>query len=385
MIKREVFNSSIGTPYEFAYPRFSSQQEEEILAKLFEQLLIFDRVIIRTNRLNFSLVFLLSKLGINTVERLLERGYIKFLIWTPMIVTGSGKQMDDGTIDESVMLGRPPIMAGSLANDDIDPEENVRQALSRFELNRDRKRAFSREAVKNYIVPDGMEFASESSRFIIDAYVNNNLCNLGLPFEKDPNQLDLEQRRKLLSLGHTVIETAILAQYGLKSFENYEHFAICSQNLANIGKAYNVTKNASTLFKLEDLPNLSELYTQERIDFERIFDFRNLPAAKFYRKWINEVGENASGKEITKEYLNQIKGNTRFFTTRGGKLVKRLMLFGVSTAIGKAVGADVGTATGLALGVLDNLWLDGILKGKNPAMYIDSIKKEIMQDKSLVK
>ena len=84
-----VFNNSIGSPYGFDFPRLTKEQEENIIAELFEQLLIFDRITISTNRLNFALAFLISKLGINTVERLFDLGYIKILLWTPIIVTSS--------------------------------------------------------------------------------------------------------------------------------------------------------------------------------------------------------------------------------------------------------------------------------------------------------
>lgn len=93
-------------------------------------------------------------------------------------------------------------------------------------------------------------------------------------------------------------------KYNLKSFENFEHFTIFKENLNNIGKAYNVTENTSALFKLENLPNLKELFIQERMDFASVFNIRNLSNAKYYRKWINEIGENSDAKVITSEYLN---------------------------------------------------------------------------------
>ena len=46
-----------------------------------------------------------------------------------------------------------------------------------------------------------MEFSSGSANLVIDAYKSNNLAALGLPYEKEPNQLNIEQRGKLLDLG----------------------------------------------------------------------------------------------------------------------------------------------------------------------------------------
>jgi len=380
-MKSEVFNNTIGSPYSFDYPKLTKDQENQLLAGLFEQLMIFDSVTISTNRVNFALAFLINKLGINTVERLIDSGYIKFMIWTPVMFTGTGRTLEDGTFDESVIYGQPPIAAGTLSKDDLDPEKNIHNALIHFGLHRDRKRIFTRLALNSYLIPDGLEFSSGSSKLVIDAYQNNSLQNLGLPFEKDPDQLNLEQRKILLGLGHKAIETAILSKYNLKSYENFEHFEICKQNIQNIGKAYNVVNNSSVLFKLESLPNLKELYLKERIEFETIFKVKHLSNAKFYRKWINKIGENSNAQDITKEYLNQIKGNKSFFDSSGGKFLKNLGLFSINTALGSAISGAKGGVAGYAFGLLETFWLDSILKGKNPSMFIDDIKKEVDADK----
>jgi len=376
-VKSEVFNNSIGSPYDFDYPKLTKEQDQQILAGLFEQLLIFDKITISTNRLNFALIFLLDKIGINSVERLLESGYIKFLLWSPFIVTGTGRQLDDGSMDESVIYGQPPISACSLSDVDLDPEKNIHNALSLFALNRDRKRIFTRLALKSYLIPDGMEFSTESAKLVIDAYQNNSLMGLGLPFEKEPNQLDLQQRMTLLKLSHKVIETAILSKYSLKSYDNYEHYEICKENFKNIGKAYNVAGNTTTLFNLEGLPNLKELFLQERMDFDSVFKIRHLSNAKYYRNWINEIGENVNSIEVTKEYLNQIKGNTNFFNKTEGKFLRNLGLFGITSALSSAIIGPGGAIASYALGLLETFWLDSLIKGHNPSMFIDTIKKEL--------
>lgn len=388
-MKSEVFNNSIGTPFDFNYPTLTKDQEEQILAGLFEQLLIFDKITISTGRLNFPLAFLISKLGLKSVEGLIEADYIRFMIYAPMIVTSTGMGKEDGTVDDSVIYGQPPIAAGSLSDEDLEPERNIHYALSNFGLSKDIKRKFTKKAIKNYVVPDGMVISTNSEKLIIEAYLNNNLATLGLPFEKDPTQLNLEQRGILLSLGHKIIETSILSKYNLKSFENFEHYAICEQNFSNIGKAFNISNNTTEILKIENLPNLKALFLNEKLDFDSVFKIRHLSTAKYYRKWINEVGENANSYEVTEEYLNQIKGNTKFFETTKGKFLKNLGLFGVTSVLGTLIGGNIGAITGTAvgkaiepavdygLGLLETFWLDNLLEGRNPSMFIDTIKKEI--------
>lgn len=375
-MKSEVFNNSIGSPYGFNYPELTKEQDQQILAGLFEQLLVFDKITISTNRLNFALVFLISRLGINTTERLFENGYLRLLLWSPVIVTGGGHQQDDGSIDESVIYGQPPIVGGALGDKDIDVEENIYKALSNFSLHRNRRRNFTRIVSKNYLVPNGMEFSTDSTKIVIDAYQNNTLTSLGLPYDKEPNQLDLSQRQLLLNLGQNVLETVILSKYNFKSYENYGHYEIFKQNLNHIGKAYNVAGNTDTLFNLEGLPNLKQLFLQEKLDFDSVFKIRHLSNANYYRKWINEIGENASAAEITKEYLNELRGNNKFFESTEGKFLKNLGLYGANAALGAVIAGPAGAVAGYALGLLETFWLDSILKGKNPSMFIDDLKKE---------
>ena len=270
-MKHEVFNSSISSPYGFDYPKLTREQDRQILAGLFEQLLIFDQITVSTNRLNFALLFLIDRLGINSVESLLYSGYLKLMIWTPVIMTSSGRQLGNGLTDESVIYGKPPIAAGSLSDSDIDTEKNIHAALQHFGLDRERKRFFTKRAINNYVIPNGMEFSTDSAKLVIDAYQNNSLAELGLPYEREPEQLHLIERQKLLGFGHKIIETALLSKYILKSYENFEHYAICKQNFKNIGKAFNVSENSDTLFKLEGLPDFKQLFLQEKLDFDSVF------------------------------------------------------------------------------------------------------------------
>lgn len=376
-MKSEVFNNMIGSPYSFDYPRLTKEQDKQIISILFEQLLIFDKITISTNRLNFALFFLIDRLGINNVERLLDSGYIKFMIWSPVIVSGKGRERSDGTIDESVIFNQPPIVSGTLHDEDLDPEKSINKALYYFGFNKDRKRIFTKRALKHFIIPNGLEFSKDSANLVIDAYQNNCLTGLGLPYEKEPNLLDLNQRNKLLVLSHKVLETAILSKYNLKSYTNYDHYEICKQSFINIGKAYNISENSSTLFNLEGIPNLKELFIKEQINFEDIFKIKHLSTAKYYRKWINEIGENADATEITREYLNEIKGKNNFFESTEGKYIKNASLFGLNSVIGATIGGAQGLIAGYSLGLLETYWLENFLKGKNPSMFIDDIKKTI--------
>ncbi len=262
----------------------------------------------------------------------------------------------------------------------ITLDKFLKNTLTYFNINKDRQKIFIKIVLKSIIIPPGREFSSNSVDFIIDSYKKNCLTGLGLPFDREPNDLTFEERKVLMNLGYKVLELAILSKYELKSYENYEHYAICKQNIENIGKAYKVSENSSTLFKLERLPNLKELFLSEKIDFEKVFTYRHLCNAKYYRKWINEIGENCNAEEITREYLNEIKGNTKFFMSSQGKFLKNLGVFGVSTALGTVINPATGIAVAAAeygLGLLDTFLLDKLLVGKSPSFFIEEIASDI--------
>lgn len=369
-----VYNNSIGVPSSLTYPNLNGAQTKFLLATLFEQLLLFDTVVITTNRVNFALFFLIKNIGVNVTEELLERGYIKFLLWTPVIAAGLGKE---GKYDEHLFDGQPPIIAGTFTKEDSIPKNNIDQALSRFRMNRDRKRILKRVAEKNYIVPDGMLLSKDASDLVISAYESNNLAELGLPFKEESDYLPTSKRKLLLNLSYSAIETAVVTEYNLKSYDNFNHYNIYKSNLDNIGKALEITENSSKILKLENLPDLKTLFINEKIRFEDVLAIRNLTNAKNYRNWINNIDESYDAKEITEEYINQIKGTSSYFAKNEVKLVKNVLTFVISTALGTAIAGPIGTLAGFGLGLLDTFILENIIKGKNPSMFVDDLKKKI--------
>ncbi len=376
--KNQVINTKLGSPYAFGPQKIKGEDSRRILSELFEQLLIFDQVVISSDRLNFQLFFLAKQLGINLLEEFIEKRYFKFMIWTPLLMIHKGTQLEDGSIDESTMDETPPLIAGSLIESDIDPEKHANEALKHLGLYSKKRKDLTKKIVKNYIVPQGLEFSKDAVRIVTEGYKNNYFAELNLPNEIEPNKLNLQQRELLLSLGHQLLETVVLAKYNFKSYENYEHFKIVQQNLANIGKAYQISENTSEILKIENIPNLKELFIQEKLDFKSVLKMRHLSSAKYFRKWINNIGENSNGQEVSKEYINEVKGNNTFFEKNKGKFLKSTFMFAVGEALGNIIaGPIVGGAAGLTLSLLDDFWLDNLLKGNKPSMFVDDLRKEI--------
>ena len=373
-------------------PKFSKEEQNLILANIFEQLLLFDKIVISTDKDNYALAFLINKLGLETVERLIKANYINFSIKAAVIVMGRGRQNEDGTVDESVIYEQPPIVGGSLGKKETNPENNVVSALRHFNIDKKHRNSLIKTIVPKYIVTEDMDMGANAAKLVIDAYTSNNFENLGMPFNKDPFDLNLEERDKLFSLGHSVLETSMLAKHGFKSYNNFNELEITKKNLENIGKAYNVAANTSEILRIENTPDLKEIYLQNRFDVSDIFKLRHLSSAKYFRKWINEVGENSNSKEVTEAYLAEIKGEKKFFNTTKGKIIKNTFLFGATTGLGALIAGPIGATVGAVakpfvepgvdygLGLLEDFVLDGIIEGKNPKIFIDKLKGELQEE-----
>jgi hypothetical protein len=190
-----VFNSNIGSPYDFFSDNISPYQAQQILAELFEQYLIFDCITVAIGRDNLQLEFLIKNLGLSAVDKLVSDKSLKFCLWTPQIVSTTGRDLGRGKIDENTIYGQPPFIAGTWSDEDLDPERSIKKALDRFDIYDLRKKQFLRKASEAYIVPDGMEFSKNATSIVYSAYESNALADLGMPYLKEPTQLNLEERK----------------------------------------------------------------------------------------------------------------------------------------------------------------------------------------------
>ncbi len=386
----KILNSDIAPSSLLFKSTFDSElKRKDIFSNLFEQLLLFDNIVLSTDKDNHTLYFLIRYFGFENTLRLIKSGYISFYIRTSIIVQSIGKKLDDGSIDESTIYEQPPIIGGSLHKDDIDIENNIYKAIRPFQFDKKREREFIKNVHKQYIKDLDLELGTNTSKIIIDSYVNNNLENLGMPFTKDPFELDIKEREKLFQIGHSVLESSILLKHNLKSFNNTEHLKILSKNFENIGKAYNVMENTNKIFEIENMPDLKSAYLSGKFNLDDIFKLRHLNNAKYFRKWINDVSQTTNANEIALEYLNEVEGSKKFFQTSLGKFIKTTASFGVGTGLGMLIGgpgvALIGAgaakiaepATDYTFGLLETFALDNLIEGKNPRGYLNKIKEEV--------
>lgn len=324
-------------------------------ALFLEQLLLFDKVTVKATREDLALYFLLREFGINAVEDLLARGLLRVLLWTPNLMTlssrGGSDRLDPGT---------PPIMGSGYSSDDADVEKHIDALLKHFtDLHRDRKRIFRRIAEKGFVVPD-WHMADNIAQVTIQAYENNRLSKLGLPFVKESDQLTLDERRRLLDLGSDVLETEVLAKYGMRSYGRYQHFELTQAAIKEIEAALNVSQNTSEILTLEKVAAIQPLVTEKNLSLEAILKLRYHPDVKKYREWINEISVDTDASEISRAYISAIQGSGGPFAGGTEKLLRVLSMFTVGSTLTALVTGNPGIGAGLALTLFDSYVLDGL-------------------------
>lgn len=340
-------------------------------ALFLEQLLLFDKVTVKATREDLALYFLVREFGINAIESLLDKGLLRVLLWTPNLITLSSR---NGS--ERLDPGTPPIMGSGYSADDADVEKHINGLLKNFTgLHRDRKKIFTRIAAKGFVVPD-WHIADNIAQVTIQAYENNRLSKLGLPFVKDPDQLTLEERRRLLDLGSDVLETELLAKYSMRSYERYEHFELTQAAITEIEAALNVSENTSEILTLEKVAAIQPLVTERNLSLDAILKLRYHPDVKQYRKWINEISVGTDANEISRAYISAIQGSGGGFSGGTEKLLRVLSMFTIGTTLSTLVAGSAGIAAGLALSLFDSYVLEGLTKGYDPRLFVDRMRAQ---------
>lgn len=214
----------------------------------------------------------------------------------------------------------------------------------------------------------------------IDAYQNNQLILNDLPYTKNPEMLSSIERIKLWEIANNYYEMTIYTENEIDIYNDYNFFSMLRKNLYGLADSLKVSDDAAKLFELQNIPNLKNLFINKEVDLQNVFELRELSNAKYFRKWINEKSKTVDSIEITKEYLNEIKGDAMFFNRNSGKFLKTISVFGIGAGLGAAILGLEGLLIGAGLNLVDTFWLDKILKGKDPSIYIENMEKFLKND-----
>jgi len=364
------------------------------LAEFFEQLLLFDKVSIQIKGNNIALAILINELGLDLVQECVEDGTIELWLWTQQIFVTSGFE-GKGEHDETLLKGIPPVGAAKYTSPQHSVPDDVLQHCFQWvglKYPRNERRRFIR-AVASKMKHDSTNFADHSTKFVISAYESNLLGELGLPFEKNANDFNFQERLKLLELASDITYTSFLASENYTSYNKFKSTLIAQKSLDKIAKALKVQAGLNKIIKLEGMPDLQSIFINNKIDFNTAVRIRKKKISKNFRDWLSTATDKSEIEYITKLYIDEITHSKGVFDSNKGKIIKTISLATIGGSIGFLAGGITGSAVGvtaskivdlvadLGLGFFDSFILEKLNTGWTPRMFLDEIRNEIAEER----
>lgn len=347
-------------------------------ARVFEQLMLFDKVNFKVYGENILVPVLIETFGLPAFEALIEQGAFRFTLWTHDIV-----------YMKSEVPGIDPL--GHLTQNSpahSDPEKSVELGFNwyRNKLEPRKLRSLTKKLINLYEVPD-KDLAPDAVAQTYSAYKSGKLKQIGFEQpDKELRSLNLEERALLCKYSGEVLNYSHLLRKGMTSYSSFSYFTLLSQTAGKL-KQSGAPGNFSTLVELEGFPDLAAMFPQEPKTFHQLPKLRMKKNTVKFRRWLASERFDESGASVTREYLDAISDPKGFFETPKGKVVKAVALTSVGSGIGALAGGAEGAVTGalvakaleplghFGLDLLDEFVVNGLTKGWSPRLFFDDARK----------
>jgi len=356
-------------------------------SKLFEQLMLFDKVALKVFGENAMAPLFINIFGLKAFEELLEQNAIGFTLWTPLVA----HLVDDRPGVHPLVFGTHSSPAHS------DPEQSVKLGLKMMQhpLPWEKRRNLSRKLVNVYSIPSPT-LSRDAVGFTNSAYQSGKLSKLamvepGRPFE-DMAQAD---RATLNNYATHLLEYRYLLESQMTSLTSYDFFSLFRDTAQKVKSAQTVTRNFQELAKIENVPDMQVLQKQTKEPFQRLPALRSSRSALKFRHWMAKAAMSES-QSISDAYLSALEEAQGFFQTTPGRFVKTIAVSAIGLAVGSKVGGAVGAAAGAAgltimkplieplagtgWDLLDEFVLNGITKGWTPRMIFNDLRELSKRD-----
>jgi hypothetical protein len=327
---------------------------------------------------------LINWFGPKSVEALLEQGAIEFVLRDDMITY---------VVDD--INGILPLQTGQLNSSvHCDPEASATEGLKWLAspLPGRNRRALVRKAIKAYKAVPGDLNNKEAVEIGYKRYKSNLFAAIGLPCNKDLEDLNKQERAKLCGLTTETMELALLAHYQYLTRDCANHFLIAKAQVERLHKAGVIAQKAEIVFNIEKIPDISSLIKAGQLPLKEIPRLRASREATAFRSWLARLSDSTGVEEVSREYISALTKSNTFWETRKGKLLKTLGVSTLGMAAGGALAGVEGALAGIALGkileqaaditldLLDVYILDSLGKGWTPKDFIEKRLKPLVEN-----
>ncbi|WP_210480454.1 hypothetical protein [Pantoea ananatis] len=354
----------------------AEKRTHDVYAKVFEDLILNEKVNYKVHGENIPLAILTKELGLYNLEKLIENDSISFTLWTANVGYISSPVPVPG------LYPLAPMRLNSLVH--TDPEESIKSGLSVLvkKLKAGEERLLIRKLRDKYLMlPNGLE--NDCVNLTMSAIKSGEKNEFKLESE-DIYNLSPSDKKKLSDFANELLSCKYLISKKAKSNPSslISHYLENSiQKTRSIGHADII----NTINKIENFPDLKSLYITNQIPLSDLMRLRNDRNAKRFRRWLSEA-ERLPPSELNKFYLDSIVKTKGFFDTFLGKSTKSVVMMGVGAAatstitdpaahfIGAAAGLLLQPAMDYTIDMIDEYFISEVLKGWSPRMFFDMIK-----------
>lgn len=351
---------------------------KQIESELFENFLLFDKVTIKVYGENIPLALMLGLFGENNLLEMIEQDAIRFALWTPTVVYGV-----------SEMDGIDPLMYGQLSSKaHSDPEESIELGFKwlKTPMRRVNKRSIKRKLRDIYSSPE-----SNSSEIAVkltkSAYLSGKLNRYGFDPDKTPfHAIPRLEKERLAKCAEDILEYSYLLSNGMTSFSKSEYYDFFTQTQKKLILAEKTIQNFCTISQLERIPDLQSIYDNIRSPFEKLVRVRKTSTSRRFRQWLAAQSGDNDQEGLSRKYIDAIADSRNFFRTTQGKITKIVAMSSIGLGAGSflggihgslegvAIGSMAQPAVGVALDLVDEFLLDGLVKGWTPRLFIDDLR-----------
>lgn len=342
-----------------------------------EALVISPTVSFKTYGENLPLVLLTRAFGVSGIRTLLEEGGIEFVLWRPL-VTHLVEPID----------GVNPLATGDLESDaHSDPLASAELGFKGWapEIAAQDARVLAKLAADRTVLPR-KKVAHEVVGKVYATYEQGALDRFGFDPATPLPELDLEERKLLTQLCERGVEAAVLFETETDLYEGSDIWdtllALCNRLQSN-GLAQSTTE---AVLSIERLPSISTLLLKKIITFEDLISLRNRPETKEFRDWLWSQPCLEDSNSVVEDYLSKMaprvdrKDRTWFKSAKiiGVSLLGSVLGTAVGGPMGGTAGFVAGTMAGAAVSMIDGLWIDRLLTGRNPRRFATDVLSPIV-------
>jgi hypothetical protein len=137
------------------------------------------------------------------------------------------------------------------------------------------------------------------------------------------------------------------------------------------------------ILEFEDVPDVKDLVSSGKLTLKAIIDIRDSKNLIEFRRWLKQLSPESKEIEVLKAYRRAVEDKVS--SNKIYKVLKLGVFTGTGTAIGSligpagtVIGGIAGAATDFAIGFTDTFFIDGLVDGWNPKIFIEKeIKSRI--------